>query len=641
MVVRRGWQFFMAPEIRGNLRRWKPLGLIKLPREKRNEIGQWLQKEIDIAITARSELDSQLDKYYQLFEMTQMRNEKNWPWKDASNVFVPITQDKCDSLTARIIASGVKNDPLWTFRAETPEGERYAPLLESYFKSKTHKLQYRLPIMEAVALAVRDGSSFLEVTRQKETEYTTVFGYDVEGNLKLRKESTVIFNDSVVKSHRLRDTYLIPAYAPSIEEAFGVFTRFWLRPHTAKEGIYNDIFYNDILDVAPPGVGERAGYVGSGLEDTSDNRITMQEHMSEEVGEWECFSIVIKYDINNNGRMVLCRFVLQKRDGILLAAEEYPYQHKKLNYIPLYPIKRTKSPYGISLVGRLEGIQREANADRNQRRDNITIKNAVPFKRLANSPTKLDSKPFGPAQVFDVNDMNDWAAIALPPLDPAIFAEERGLFELADRLAAETSFPMNKDATAREVQASQASNIVKFDLVMQYILHSISLIGTQLFELEKQYSQDSSEGVVFYEERNGQTIKQIIPPEAFQYDYVIRANGNFVTFDKEKRRQDLLFLYDLLLKNPLLVGIPNMMPPNLQRIYNLTRYVMQEWDVKDIESMIGKEEEYAQQGGGQQFGAPGALAGIGGNGGMEASPPGVPDIQALLNNPALLPALGR
>lgn len=615
------------------------MGLISLSREKRNEIAQWLCTEIQLAVTSRSELDSKLEKYNELYEM-ELPPDKDWPWPNASKMFVPLIPAKVDSLVGRMTYSALKPDPLFAFKAMTPEGEQYAPLFESYYAYKTHRLNYRDTFRQLFQLAVRDGTAFVEVNRRKEIEHTVQMGYNLDGELVFRKEPTVVFDDDVIEAYRLKDVYLIPAYAEAVDKAFGIARRFWLRPYEAKSEVNLKRFYSDILDSPPPGISDKTGYVGNGLEDSTMGQINYVEHSSDDVGPWECFSILTRYDIDNDGNLELCRFFVQYRDRMLLSAEEYPYEHRELNIIPLTPMPRAKSPYGISLPGRLENLQSEMNADRNQRRDALSLSVSPPLKRLATSPTKLDSKPWGPGQIYDVNDPRDMEPIQVPSIPPEAFAEEANMFGLADDLSATPTYPLKKETTAREVSALQGDAVLKFDFIMQQVLQTISKVGMLLFWIDKQAVTE--DGYSFFKEVNGKYVKMTVPPEAFQEEYEIRANGNFVTFDKERRRQDLLFLYDLLLKNPLISGIPEaQMPPNLQRIYHLTRQILAEWDVKDIDSIIGKEEEYVQTQSGEQSGiSPGGLPSSGIPGSVPPMAGGAESLQALFGNPALLSTLG-
>lgn len=614
------------------------VALLDLKKDKRQEIAQYLATEIQIAINSRSTLDQDLEIYNDLYEM-KLPPQKSWPWPQASNVFIPITQDKTDSLTARIAYSILKQDPIFIFKGVDAEGEKYAPLLEMYYASKARTLGYRRFLKQAIQLAVRDGTSFIEINRKREMEESVQFGYNPDGELALRKDPVITFDDDVLEAHRLKDVYLIPAYPESVDKAFGIARRFWLRPDEAKNEVSFKRFYPEIEKIPSPGISEKLGYIGSGNEDTTQGQISIIDHESENIGPFECFSITIRYDIDNDGYLEWCRFLLAYNQKVLLAAEEYPYRHRKLNYVSFSPMPRAKSPYGISLVGRLENIQREVNADRNQRRDAITLANIPPLKRLANSPTKLENKPWGPGQVYDVHTMDDMMPIQIQDVPSSTFAEENSMLWLADKLSFTPTFPIQKEATAKEVSATQGDAVLKFDLVMEDIMESMAEIGRQLFFLDRQYIEQN--GYDFNYEVNGKYVKLTVPPEAFQFEYDIQANGNFVTFDKERRRQDFLLLYDLLLRSPLLMGIPQGgIPPNFQGIYNLTRRLLQEWDIKDTDSIIGKEDQYIANNQPAEQQGPGGLAGPGVPGSLPGANGGVQGLPQILSNPALLSSLG-
>ena len=613
------------------------MALLDLKKDKRDEIAQYLATEIQLAIDSRATLDQDLEVYNDLYEM-KLPLEKRWPWENSSNVFYPLTQDKVDSLTARIAYSILKQDPIFIFKGVNAEAEKYAPLLESYYASKARRLGYRKLLKQAIQLSVRDGTSFVEVNRKREMEESVQFGYNETGELTLRRTPVVTFEDDVLEIHRLKDVYLIPAYSDSLENTFGIARRFWLRPDEAKNEVHSKRFYPDVVKDPTVGIADKLGYVGSGSEDTTSGKISIIEHEDPNIGPWECFSVLIRYDIDNDGYLEWCRFLVSHTNRTLLSAEEYPYRHKKLNLISFTPIPRAKSPYGISLVGRLENIQREMNADRNQRRDALSLVIMPPLKRTANSPTKLDNKPWGPGQIYDVHTMDDMQPIQIQDIPPSAFVEENSMINMADKLSFTPTFPIQKETTAREVSATQGDAVLKFDLVMEDIMESMAEIGRQLFWLDQQYLE--ANGYQFTAEENGKFVTLTVPPEAFKQDYDIQANGNFVTFDKERRRQDFLLLYDLLLRSPLLMGIPPQIPPNFQGIYNLTRRLLQEWDIKDIEAIIRKEEDYVagpQEGVGQ---VPGGLAGPGIPGSIPGNGTGLQGLPEILNNPAMLQALG-
>ena len=85
----------------------------------------------------------------------------------------------------------------------------------------------------------------------------------------------------------------------------------------------------------------------------------------------------------------------------------------------------------------------------------------------------------------------------------------------------------------------------------------------------------------------GQPQKLEINKSKLILDYELEINGAGSPLDRGARRQEKLFLYSLLTRNPLVAS-------RMDRMYAVTRSLLEEFEEPDISPMIGTIEE-AQQ----------------------------------------------
>ena len=72
---------------------------VKIPQENRFALGSDLMQQIQQGLGDRTTFNVNLDLYEQLYEMHV--EEKNVPWPDSSNVFIPMIPEIVDTMAAR------------------------------------------------------------------------------------------------------------------------------------------------------------------------------------------------------------------------------------------------------------------------------------------------------------------------------------------------------------------------------------------------------------------------------------------------------------------------------------------------------------------------------------------------------------
>jgi hypothetical protein len=326
--------------------------------------------------------------------------------------------------------------------------------------------------------------------------------------------------------------------------------------------------------------------------------------------------------LDKDGYEEECLFTYSPRFGVLLRAEIFPYWIQLRPYIPYIPWPRPNRFYGFAIPERLESVNREINAIHNQRLDVVSIRIAPPIlvKRsaylLGNS-----SQPWGPGMRMEVNEtgpQGDITPLHLPDVDPSSFTEENILRQYAERiigiLDVNTPRGTGSRRTRSEIGAMQEEGLVRFDYMATRIQRSVVNAYEYMRQLKIQYMPDKEEFETVQEGGPVQTF-DIERGELLGHFHFV-ANGDLPVADKERYRQESYFLYGALMQNPLVIQKPT-------RIYAVTQQLLQAWESKNIERMIGTIDEVeAEEQQVDQMRAMGVMPGGGGPGAPGAKPNG-------------------
>lgn len=626
----------------------------KLTEGEWDELGTYLHTLIVNAVNERSSLNTSLLAWNDLYE-GRVPEGKEFPWPGSANINVPVTQEMLDGVHSRLAKTVIGVDPICLVKGDDQEGVDVQYKMERYFDSVAKAIKFGESANDAIFLALRDGVGLQKImweyrTRKIKTRKLVPMT-DENGPITnpstgrpFTKESVVIeaiveWDNVAALPVELKDFYLLPAHAYGIERQYakGVAERVWMRWDElyarGKSGMYDPAQVEKLQDMT---AASRLYTLGVNFleQDTIGGYVNISHTPG--LQEYEIFEIVMSYDLDKDGYEEECLFTYCPRFGTLLRAEIFPYWHQLRPYIAYITWPRPRRFYGFSIPERLESVNRELNAIHNQRLDVVSIRIAPPI--LVKKSAYLlgnQMQPWGPGMRMEVNETGpngDIVPLHLPDVDPSSFSEENILRQYAERIVGmfDVNTPRGTGSrrTRSEIGAIQEESMVRFDYMAKRIQRSIVNAYEMMRQLKIQYMPDhetfeavgASGAIQTFDVDRGELLGH--------FHFV--ANGDLPVADKERYRQEAYFLYGAMMQNPLVIQKPT-------RIYAVTQNLLQAWESKNAERMIGTIEEVEQeeaqvsamqaagvQPGGPQ-GAPGNAAGPagpGGRAGVPTAPPG-------------------
>lgn len=568
-----------------------------------------------LSVLSRARFDKDLEDYNRQYEGTRTGEPKDWPWQGAADLHVPLTAEMVDALHARM-AKAALADPLMLVIPNDAASVQAAALLERYYDwwTKTHGVDD--VINTAIHLSLRDGVGLLKVgweqrVRKVKVRKITVLRDETGEPLvdpvsgepvtqeRVDVEDLVEYDSVRVVPVELKDFYLIPAHAYTIDRfgsgaAKGVAHRIWLRwaeiRQRANAGLYRREAVERLRDNAAL---EREPAPDVTLEGkialTQPFVVESPEGEPRSDKEFEIFEVFMSWDLDGDGYEEECKFTIAYKWGILLEARVFPYWHQKRPFIAIIPWPRPRRFYGFGIPEALRSLQAEINAIRNQRVDAVTLSLSPPLQVAKGASLRGDvSQPWGPGARFEVEKPGDIAPLQFPPVNPEAYTEEINIRQMAERRIGlfDINTPRGTGArrTQAEIGAIQTEGMVRFDHMIKRVRRSLVDLYEMIHALHIQYMPEAISFSTGLDAQGSPQTEVITRNLMTTANISFRVNGDLPITDREQNRQETYFLFQALMGHPLVQS-------NVVRQWHLAKVLLEAWDRRDIESLIGTKEE--------------------------------------------------
>ena len=560
----------------------QPSGRLRLSAERERELSQWLVEAIQQAQEhgGRQALLQKLRKWNQNYE--GITSPKNFPWPNAANVFAPITLRSVRGVTVRLNQSVLKSEPLIFAQAVHSDNQGEVDAAKKKEAWMHLKLLELLRAHEEDSLALDlsaatplFGTAFTELGWRTEEDLRRGYvpGEDDYYLVTEQQKKAGAYLDFVP----IEDLVVIPATARSLGEAMGLLRRRWVRRDALVRGEKAGIYHNvDRVKVADEPTPETSPVATSADTISAQGAIEPLPRGGDRFqileGSWKC-------DIDGDGVEETLLVTIALPDGILLRCEYYPYLYVYPSYQRWRIIVRPNKLYGMSIAGMVEAINDEVNTIRNQRLDAITLTNVPIIKRRRGSFTGTgDSRDLllYPGAWVEVEAMDDIEPMNMGQINPAIFTEESIDLQYVEDMTGITSMKLGRPATGRRTwgeisNVMSESNVPVEDMIASY---SNTLV-TLAYQIEGLYRQFRDQA-------------QALDEDLSFLDVPVRyiANGSLSASNKSLEQQKQLQLAGIMMQSPLVMA-----DNTGQRLWAVTRDLLNAFDVREPESYIGPEPQ--------------------------------------------------
>jgi hypothetical protein len=579
----------------------------RLARERLMRLEETIDLLVTHGVSMRETLDTNLDLWQNMYDMRV--RDKAFPWVGSSNYFVPITPTQLDTVASRLMQLVVPAR-LFVVKGSNAEAEQQSHLVEKWYNSKLIKNDWQNAVYHYVHLALKDGTCVMEVTWLKKQHSMNLVvdepildpdtgmpvidpqtGEPVTKAVVTRKD-ILEYNDVNWEPVELRDFYLFPAWARSIEEAPTVGRVLYLsqselialvnaKTLNAKAVEYVIKTINGQSEL--PEDEHTESYTAGGQIDVSTPSWTDLMGSKQQATYFKVWRLSSReFDLDGDGVFEENILFYHEKTKRLLGYEHYRYAHGLRMYVGFSPMERPKRFYGYAVPERLYGTQIEGNAIHNQRRDEIDLRLSPPMLRTTGAEPDNKQKQWGPGSVWNVGSIQDLQLMQLPDVPVSSWQEEQMLNAYAEKMLGLADQALGANVGGRrtkyEMQLMSASISVRMALMASRLQRALQAIFWQTHQLELQYAPENVPP-----EDQQLTDETAVPKAILRLDYELGINGMGAPLDRQARRQELLFLYNMMMQNPLVQS-------DVARVFALTRRVLEEFEIEDTISIIGDEQ---------------------------------------------------
>lgn len=467
--------------------------VMELSEAQAAEISELMTTIVDESSRNMSHLRTKLRRYNDMLE--NVKADKNFPWKDASNLNIPLTEIHMMILHSSITATVLDNDPIWYCRTMlfgNPGADDVDPNIE-WFLNWVCKVQLKLDaaLSEVYWNALRDPLAIGcldwvdEVGKQRDIrsfeddpeqppapppqpgqppmppqpppmravdKFTAEFpspedagiseeayGAMVEqasadGVLQIEVEQYITkYRGPKLRIVELKNLVLYPATAPSFEYAQFVGDEFLQRKAFYEKRAKLKWYNADAVAKMT-----EAPATNDAIDDVarSQDRNEGLSRSRTKPDEYKCVQGVLRYDFKKKGEEDMFLVTFNRESKKILRFEKFPYIHNRCNYIDFRIQKRSNRLLGRCIPEKLEDINDEVSTQHNQRIDSRTISTVPSFKRKEN--VEFDprlAQKFYPGVTFQVRAMDDLNQFEIKQTDLGTsLQEENTLFTIAEQL---------------------------------------------------------------------------------------------------------------------------------------------------------------------------------------------------------------
>lgn len=588
---------------------------IRIPAENRNALGFDLMNQINQGIADRATFNVNLDYYEQLYEMHV--EPRGGPDPTPSNVFIPLVPEVVDTMSARL-ASLLFQPRFFVVNGNTPQAAAVQAPVERYLNAELARNSWVDPLYLWVQQSLLYGNGILGVFWKRRTSMRKRVMYgpkmDEDTGLPIIDETTgkpkafkqivsepmTEFDDVDLQVIPLKEFIVFPIWSKSIDEALAVARKVRLSEEELNAMVEAGVLWKDAVEYAlnfnAQGMDERPEDQEGLVQVDADDQLNIsggtvnQSPYRRQRGPLECWQIHTKqYDMDGDGTFEENIFWVHEASSHALGYDAYAYWHGHRPYVAAIGMPRDQIFYGFAVPERLKTLQSEVNTKENQKNDAIDRAISPTLVHINGARCLSGDNKIGPDAEWEIEGVQSvQEAIGFlqhPEVPLSTWQEQQWLYERALSMMG-LNAPMlggqsSGRRTAREIQAQMSSAGIRIDLIANRIREALREAAYQIVQLKLQYGPEESSVTVVDQ---GVPQKLVLPKQYLAEDLNIDIAGAGGPLDRSSRAQDMMILYTLLMKNPLVMQ-------NMVHVYNVTQMMLEEHNRPDVQALIGTQED--------------------------------------------------
>lgn len=669
---------------------------VRLSPERRDDLAQWLSREINNALSVRTASDVDVTYWHTLYEQGRTRGAQNAPWVDAADLTSAIGTEKVDALRSRITKT-IFVDPVYTVDGWGDSAAK-APFVEEFHQWQLESEGFQSACSRAIHLSLIEPRGVLEVYEdtgrrpvrktiraalQLAADGTALIGEDLQPAFQRNPDGSYVevvdspqtppemqppSGEIVIDDYELiargprhrtisyRDFLQLPEHARDKSEVWGYAKRFWRRVDQLKERVKEGVYDAEAVEALGDADERYSSYPTNAGATTLAGQALEIPSQDESHAEKELWEVLFLYELNKTGYRWFVATLHEQSQRILRLQYD---DIGRPRYFPLVPFPRPNSTEGYSFIGhKLITTIEENTAWRNMLADRAAMQLQAPIKRQQNALWDPDDEPMGPKAVITVRDMNELQAFEMPdytsPARERIIDTERQAEKLGGMTDIASGSKPSEDRTLGETRLVTAFSEVRIEEVIRNIQETLEEVAQVRHLMWKRALAEMPDGIEAPSrvlqglETRGVDVTAYLPDKRFAASILdgafrFKPYGSVEATDKHQQRRDfaefLKAIAALSAHNPM-IGLLLQQPQTGKALLEEALHL---YSVRDKKAFLGQETlgpvmqqlQMMQMGGGMS-GSLGAAAPPGGPG-SDVPPPANNPASGLVNPAAQLP----
>lgn len=574
--------------------------LLQLSSDKQKKICDWLDAELSLALTDRSELESHWNKWQDNFEGKPEQEVKTFPFDKCSNLVIPTQAITVNAVISRQYNTLMSIHPFWTVSALSKSWTDSALPTQNLLEyAQKRELRMGVNLVDYFYDKSNMGTAFAKIPWIIEKRKDKIYADDGR---------VVAYEQDIADGPRfipipIQDFILPITSIQDIQKCQWVAHRFRLRFSTLKAREKAKLYINTekverfFNDQAEP------------LTSEQEKREFLQSSL--EGKEHEIFEVWADYDYDDCGFEESVVFTYHKGANQLIRPILNPWKHRLRPFISSQCFPRPHRIYGIGYGQKLERLQEGITTAANQAIDNNSIANVKCFKAKKGKGIKPGQKLYT-GKMFLLDELTDLEVFDLGTLNPYVLNIINFLRDVSEGISSynvgKESNVVKSGATATSTLALIQEGTKQFDFMLNLDRLAMTETAYQVYSL---YSQFKPNGFAYelLGEKEGEWIEKTWMANdgdvrrSLQFD--LTASSAYVNQAVEREAWRMLSdvvigFYSKLFEIAGVIFDPAA-PPQLKVLVGkmaesgqlLMTRLLGQWNIKDIDRLIISQEDIA------------------------------------------------
>lgn len=522
-----------------------------LSEEEQEKIVKYLCDEIGDAVTARSDKESkwnELNAYYD-----GIRDEKTNPWENSANVALGFAAETVDALTERSMSKFDAPQGVWEIKGLDDFSAENEDQIEEFLNDKFVNEIRGLEIADNVFHdAFKLGTPCVSVTFERDEKRVRKWVKNKNPLTMLFKKHKQVEESEVRKEAKLvvhdhEDVFVSKGAGDDIDEIpmIGVFHYPTYDELASQKNRYQNV--------------EKLKGKEKDQRKINDQDKDSRENLSDQAKKGlKVATVQCLYDINEDGNRKECVFTIEYDNKVYLRGSFNPYFHNRRFTIPFRPIPKTNRFYGGSVMDTVMPINKECEAINNRTLDNWDIcsnKMVIYQKGAGIHPDQ--GKAF-PGRWLGVPDINLVKPLELGDINMSSLPLLRTMMQFLQLRSgvpgymAGASDPADPRASGKKAMVLMSQGEARIETFFKRMSISWERVAMLIIAL---YAQHGDEKIKYnmWDNEKGEFVEKTIDREILIKSKLrFKLNGLSGETSNAQERSDYLFLYEVLMKSPLL-----------------------------------------------------------------------------------------